>query len=332
METLVVRGGYRSDPRRRMSESFKTPGGTRPYDRRVNIDIGAATAFVTTHARILDRCRLRLLLGAGDDDQARAALAAYRNPDGGYGWGLEPDLRCAESQPGAALHAFELRSELDPGTGTDPDAVLLCDWLQSISLPDGGLPFARPISDPVGCSPWWVQADHTVSSLQITSAVAANAHRVAARDARVAAHPWLAAATRYCLATITAMPHAPAAYVLSFSLRFLDAIADIEPAAGDLIARLAGYLPGDGLMPVEGGVAGETLRPLDYAPQPGRPIRALLLPSIIDADLERLAALQQPDGGWPVDWASSSPAAALEWRGYVTVRAISQLKANHRLT
>ncbi len=49
------------------------------------------------------------------------------------------------------------------------------------------------------------------------------------------------------------------------------------------------------------------------------------------AELERLAAEQQPDGGWPVDFASYSPAAALEWRGYMTVRAISILQRNHRL-
>lgn len=41
-------------------------------------------------------------------DGALAALSAYRNPDGGYGWGLEADLRARESQPGAALHAFEV--------------------------------------------------------------------------------------------------------------------------------------------------------------------------------------------------------------------------------
>ena len=34
-------------------------------------------------------------------------------------------------------------------------------------------------------------------------------------------------------------------------------------------------------------------------------------------------------GGWAVDFASYSPAAALEWRGYMTVRAISILQRNH---
>ena len=38
------------------------------------------------------------------------------DPDGGYGWGLEGDLRSPESQPAAALHAFEVFEEVAPAT------------------------------------------------------------------------------------------------------------------------------------------------------------------------------------------------------------------------
>jgi len=48
----------------------------------------------------------------------------------------------------------------------------------------------------------------------------------------------------------------------------------------------------------------------------------------VAADLERLASEQLEDGGWTVDFQSYSPAAALEWRGYATVRALSVLRDN----
>ena len=81
-------------------------------------------------------------------------------------------------------------------------------------------------------------------------------------------------------------------------------------------------------MAVTGGVEDEQLRPLDFSPMPERPLRALLPADAVAADLERWRSAQQDDGGWRVDFASSSPMAELEWRGYVTVHAVSLLRAN----
>jgi hypothetical protein len=269
----------------------------------VTVDLRAALSFAATHARVLDRRRLHLLLGEGDRDAVLAALDAYRNPDGGYGWGLEPDLRSPESQPASALHAFEVFAEAVPAT--TPRAAQLCEWLASISRPDGGLPFALPLGDPAGTAPWWAQADPTTSSLQITAAVAGNAHRVARHDATVANHPWLAAATEYCLAAIRAVEAAPPAYELSFALQFLDAVSDTRPEAAALLAHLGRHVPADGTMRVEGGTDEEMLRPLDVAPDPDRPVRSLFAPPVIAADVDRLAQQQQPDGGWPVSCGSA---------------------------
>ena len=138
---------------------------------------------------------------------------AYRNPDGGYGWGLEPDLRAPESQPGGALHAFEALEDVAPVTS--PRAAELCDWLDAVTLPDGGLPFALPVADASGCAPFWAQADPSSSSLQITAYVAAAAHRVAAHDPAVAAHPWLARASRTASRRSTALGEAPHALALT---------------------------------------------------------------------------------------------------------------------
>lgn len=288
-------------------------------------DLPAAVAFMAGHARTLDRRRLELLLGRGEPGAVLAALEAYRNPDGGYGWGLEPDLRAAESQPAGALHAFEAIGDVAPLT--TPRSVELCDWLASVTLPDGGLAFALPVADDAALAPFWARADPTVSSLQITAYVAAAAQRVAACDAAVAGHEWLARATRYCIDAIAALGDAPHALALNASLQLLDAVHDTQPEAPALLARLGDLVPPDGRLPVAGGAPDESLRPLDLAPFPGRPTRVLFDPAVVERDLERLAAEQQQDGGWRVDFGSYSPAAALEWRGYATVRAIAVLRA-----
>jgi len=292
----------------------------------MDIDLSAAAAFMAGHARVLDRRRFDMLLGQGHPDAVLGALDGYRNPDGGYGWGLEADLRSPESQPAAALHAFEVFEDLTPVVS--PRAAELCDWLLSITLPDGGVPFARPLTIEAASAPWWNGADPGVPSLQITTITAAAAHRVAAHDQSVAAHPWLTVATDYCLNTIAALDEAPSAHVLAFAVRFLDAVYSTHPEAADLLAHLAKYVPADGVVPVEGGTEGESLRPLDFAPHPNTPARSLLAPDAIADDLVRLAGAQQPDGGWPVDWAHISPAGVLDWRGHLTLRAINLLRSN----
>jgi hypothetical protein len=293
------------------------------------VDLDAAHEFMAQHARLLDRHRFGVVVDGDPPEAALAALSAYRNPDAGYGWGLEPDLRSVTSQPGPALHAFEVFEDVLPATSDA--AIELCDWLAGISLPDGGVPFALPLEDAAGTAPFWAEADPTTSSLQITSIVAENAHRVAAGDPRVASHPWLSRATEYCMNAIDAIDEVPFALQLAFSVRLLDAIHDREPRAKELSAKLAEYIPPDGLVPVTGGSEGETMKPLDFAPRPGGPARELFSAEVIEADLERLADGQREDGGWTVDYASFSPAAALEWRGHATVRAVTILKANGRL-
>src|SRR3954453_22975786 len=133
--------------------------------RRMSIDLNAAADFMATHARVLDQRRFELRTGAPDPAGALAALDGYRNTDGGYGWGLEPDLRSPESQPGAAAHAFEAFDDI--ATATAPQAVALCDWLDSVTLDDGGLPFVLPLSTNAASAPWWQRGDPSTSSLQI---------------------------------------------------------------------------------------------------------------------------------------------------------------------
>ena len=295
----------------------------------MTIDLSAARDFMATHARVLDRRRFELLDGGGDPAAALAALDGYGNPDGGYGWGLEGDLRSPESQPAAALHAFEVLHEIAPAT--TPRAVALCDWLERETLSDGGLPMALPMTITAGSGPWWAGADPSASSLQITTVVAARAWLLAAHDPAVAGHAWLERATRFCLDAIAALDEAPPAYVLAFSIQFVDAVHEAHPEAEGLLAKLGAFVPADGRLRVHGGSEDEVLPPLHLAPHPDRPARELLGPGVIEADLDRLAAGQQADGGWTVDFRSESPAGSLDWRGYATVDALAVLRANGRL-
>lgn len=77
----------------------------------MSFDIGAAGTSLIRHGRVLDRRRFALLTGSGAAEAVLDAVDGYRNPDGGYGWGSEPDLRDPTSQPAGALHAFEAMAD-----------------------------------------------------------------------------------------------------------------------------------------------------------------------------------------------------------------------------
>ncbi len=94
-----------------------------------------------------------------------AALDAYRNVDGGYGWALEPDHRSSTSQPVAAMHALEVLADLRDVTSSRP--VEICDWLAEHTLTDGGVPFGLPFPDAEGSAGHWTAADATTSSVQM---------------------------------------------------------------------------------------------------------------------------------------------------------------------
>ncbi|BEL03237.1 hypothetical protein Q0Z83_014280 [Actinoplanes sichuanensis] len=285
----------------------------------MSFDLDAAARFVAMNGRALDWRRMSHLLGAATTEQVLTALDAYHNPDGGYGWALEPDLRSVTSQPVAAMHALEVLAEVGDTGSRSPR---LFDWLAEHSLGDGGIPFALPFADIDGSAPHWTTADPDASSLQMTTQLAAQAHRLVRGRPDLAGHPWLTGATGYCLSVIDGLSGAPSAYELMFVMRFLDAV----PEPGRLLERVAAMVRTDGPTPV-GGTVGEVLHPLDFTPDAARASRALFSKEAIAADLDRLAAGQQPDGGWAVDFPAYSPAAAIEWRGYATVGSVRILRA-----
>jgi hypothetical protein len=287
-------------------------------------DLERIRDFVTANARLLDRRRFELAAGAGDPEATLAVLAGYGNQDGSFGWGLEPDARAPGGQPVAALHAFEVFEEVAPVTS--PLAARLLDWLDAIALPTGALPFALPGGAGAGSAPMWATADPTSPSLHMTAVVLGIGHRVARHDPAVAGHPWLRRATDWATAQIAALDVPGHAIAFRYVLQLLEALG-----ADDELERLGAFLPADGTMPVAGGKPNEAMRPLDFAPAPDGPLRAMLDPQVVEADLDRLASEQRDDGGWDVDWTHWSAAGALDWRGWATVRAVRILRANGRL-
>ena len=178
------------------------------------IDVGSAERFVLANARLLDRHRLAVLLHGAPVAPVLDALRAYRNPDGGFGHALEPDVRAPESEPAAALHALDVLAEI--GALDDPMVADAAAWVATIADPDGGVPFVLPTAAAHPHGPWMVPSD---GGSHLTFAIAGALWEAGSDE------PWLRRATDWCWAKLDG-PDELSAYLVKFSLDFLDNVPD----------------------------------------------------------------------------------------------------------
>jgi hypothetical protein len=282
------------------------------------IDRAAAETFIWSTARLLDRHRYAMLFKDGPAEPVIAALRGYQNPDGGFGHALEPDVRCPSSQPSATLYALEILGEAGAADGELASAAYA--WIGQIADADGGIPSALPGFDRYPHAPWYTAEPGSM----LTFALAAVGHESGGLGG-----DWLERATDWCWRSIETTEQ-PSGYWLKFALAFLDSVPD-EERARKTIAALCDRVDPSAMVPV-GGTEGEALRPLDLSPRPGTRSRALVSEAQIEGHLEAVESEQQPDGGWMFDWLAWSPAQTADWRGIVSIRALTWLRDNGRLS
>jgi hypothetical protein len=282
------------------------------------IDLNAAEQFVYADARLLDRHRLATLLHGAPHAPVLDALRAYRNPDGGFGHALEPDVRGPHSEPASTLHALEVLAAID--ALDDPMVADAAGWIAGIAGPDGGIPFVLPAAEGFPRAPWMVPSE---GGSFLTFALAAPLWEAGAEV------PWLERGTEWCWAELEGSAEL-GSYWLKFALLFLDRVPD-EARAHAAIESLRPRIGADGFVAVPEGADGERLSPLSLAPRPGARSRALFTDEQIEADLAAVEAGQQDDGGWNFDWLAWAPGQAVEWRGAVTLQAIATLLAHGRI-
>ena len=287
-------------------------------------DFNAAAAFVAANARVLDRRRFQRLFEDGPTAPVRDAVAAYRNDNGGFGHALEPDCRAPGSQPAAVEMALRILDEAD---AWDEDLVRgACDWLTAVAPAEGGAAFVEANPQALAGWPhaqWWVPEEGHPASLIATGMIAGTLH------ARRVSDPWLDGATEVMWNRIGTLTE-PGGYEMFGVLRFLQHVPD-RGRAREAFGRVGPLLLERNLVALDPEAAGEVHGVLDFAPEPGSLARSLFDDVTVKAHLDHLAQAQRDDGGWTFNWPTWSPAAELDWRGFLTVDALRVLRANARL-
>jgi hypothetical protein len=197
-----------------------------------------------------------------------------------------------------------------------------CDWLQANAPAEGGSSFVEPTVEGWPHAPWWEPQAGGPASLASTGQIAGTLH------AQHVEHPWLDRATDLLWARIGELT-APSAYDMLGVLRFLQHVPD-RVRADAAFKKVGPVLLDQGIVTLDPEATGEVHGPLNFAPAPTSIARSLFDRRTIDSHLDHLAAAQGDDGGWTFNWLAWSSAAAIEWRGFVTVEALTTLRVNGR--
>ncbi len=268
-----------------------------------------ALAFLDAHGRPLELAWARHLIAGDARQSALDALAAYQNPDGGFGRALEPDIKAPDSQAFAARLAMHLLLSL----GAAPDEPLvrrLEGWLDAAQHDDGDWHFPPGVREH-DLAPWF--AAWTFPSLNPALNLAGLATRLGIGSARL--HKRVRSLADRLAAT--AEIQEGGFYQL---LPYAEYFPWVDhPNREPVLAALSARIETD----ARAGAYDDAGHFFEHLGPPDGELARRLPPDVIAAQLDRLLAEQQPDGGWPSPY---DPA----WRSWATASALATLHAFDR--
>jgi hypothetical protein len=285
----------------------------------------AGREFIYRQGRLLERRLFATCFEGASADGVIAALRGYRNDDGGFGHGLEPDKRCPASLPIDVEVA--LQTLATAGTIDSQLTVSACDFLAAVAADvgrGGAVPAAFPVIEAYPRAEHWTDWTYE-PALNPTAGLVGLLRQLGVE------HAWVDEAAAWCWGQLASGDLPADAHALKEVLVFL--AHERERDRADAMAdTVRGQLESASLFRLDPEQAGYGLSPLSIAPAADSPWRVLFSDDVLDAHLDRLEADQQYDGGWPISWDPPSEAARLEWRGIVTLDALRTLVSYGRLS
>jgi hypothetical protein len=295
----------------------------------------AGRAFLDREGRLIERRLAEVLFDGADPSGVVDAVRAYRNPDGGFGYGLEPDKRCPASLPidvECALEVLLVAGAAQPRElaerpsghwlrGGERLVLDACDWLASVAAADGAVALSFPVMERYPRAEHWSDWTYT-PGLNPTAGLAGRLHRLGVT------HPWLDRATAWCWTRLDA-GFDEDAHAVAEVLVFLANVPD-RARAESVGAHVGAWLATAQWYRADPDDPGYGITPVHLASTPDSPWRRLFDDATFEGHLDRLGRDQQPDGGWAITWEPPSQASTMDWRGIETLRALRTLRAYGR--
>lgn len=269
-----------------------------------------ARELVYRSGRVLERRSFARLFEDGDAEGVVSAVLAYRNADGGFGHGLEPDKLAPQSQPLDVQ--FALQTLTDAGAEGRDIGAATCRFLEPLADKRGLVPIVLPSVAEYPRAEHWGDGSFP-PGINPTIAIAGYLNGFGIE------HPWLTRATETCLETLEHETLGEAHEIAAAAV-FVEHV----PEARHLAPRLAEDLPNAQWFLADPDAEGYGVPPTKFP-------REWFDDALYDAHLDKLESQQEEDGGWPVAWQPPGPASLAAWRAILTIEALRTLKANGRI-
>jgi hypothetical protein len=286
-----------------------------------------ARDFILTNARMIERRLYHFHFENDGPEGVYHAVYAYRNSDGGFGHGMEPDTASPESQPLFSIMALESLEE----AGLLTEEVLLKDFMpyfESITTEKGGIPWMMQPTSDYPCE------DH-FKSVKEWAALSTTAPLLGLLEKHGVSIPWMKKAEAFVWSEIDRIKekHAFCHLCTPKRLMFLTNTRSREKAKKAL-ADMKEWILADGVICLDRSDEGWGLygkpHALSYASSPGSVFSDLFSQEIIDADLDELINRQKDDGRWDT-WYGLSEGMKLEWTGIQTLWTLKTLQSYGRI-
>ena len=295
-----------------------------------------ASQFIREKARSVESALFAYYFENGSSAGVLAALVPYQNADGGFGHGIEPDLRSGASSVIGTVTALDIMRRVQADEATPGLPAALAYLIGAWDAETGRWPIVPPDIENAPHAPWWSYAD----SAENFGGFWANPR--AAVVAHLQQYPRLSPSSftgDALQAVIDDLMRAPLRMTMHDLLSFLDLLETDGLPREDyerILDKLRRALP-DSVVTEPAKWGGYGLQPLDVVRTPASPLAGVLDQTAIDANLDYLVDQQQPDGSWAPNWTwdfidpDAWDTADREWRGVLILRNLCALKAYGRI-
>ena len=286
-----------------------------------------AKDFILTNARMIERRLYQYHFENDDPKGVFHAVYAYRNSDGGFGHGMEPDTASPESQPLFSIMALET---LDEVRYLNKEIILkdFMPYFEGITTEKGGIPWMfRPLND--------YPCEGHFKTVKEWAALSTTAPLLAILEKYKIDIPWMQKAEEFVWQEIERIKekHVFCYLCIPRRLQFFKYTKSRDKAERAL-NDLRNWILAEGVICKDKSDDGWGLygkpHSLCYAPSPTSILNPIFSNEMINSDLNELINRQKNDGRWDT-WYGISEGTKLEWAGIQTLWTLKILKNYGRI-